>query len=324
MRIPCVLILTLGLSGAIAWPCCGVATGPVRFVGQRNLVVWDAATKTEHFIRDARFATEAADLGFIAPTPSRPRLVAVSKEAFKVLDDAAARQERQWAKEAKSMTAGGIGTASIRVLETQDVAGYRATILRASDAGELERWLKANGYPVAKSTRAWAAPYVRKGWTFTAFKVIGKGTARTGPVRMTFKTDRPFNPYRVPKENAGKGGDGLELNFIALDEYRPTVGPRTNWKAYGNPVPLESHDLTRLQTALKLTAVEMPRASHFVRYRDPEFPRAGTDDLFFQATGRGGTTAKAAHPRGFSPVGPTVAAAVVGGLLIVRIRRRRW
>ena len=35
---------------------------------------------------------------------------------------------------------------------------------------ELSKWLAANGYAETDTLTAWAAPYVAKGWKFSAFK----------------------------------------------------------------------------------------------------------------------------------------------------------
>jgi hypothetical protein len=75
------------LAAAIGIACCGLtfAYKNVKFAGQRNIIVWDDATKTEHFIRHAKFSSDAKDLGFIAPTPTVPKLEEVDEKAFRSL-----------------------------------------------------------------------------------------------------------------------------------------------------------------------------------------------------------------------------------------------
>src|SRR5580692_3138180 len=56
---------------------CAVApprNGHVSIADETAIIVWDAATKTEHFIRRASFQTASKDFGFIVPTPSKPML----------------------------------------------------------------------------------------------------------------------------------------------------------------------------------------------------------------------------------------------------------
>ena len=55
---------------------------PVVNADQTVILIWDAATKTEHFIRQASFKSEAEDFGFLVPSPSRPELDESGNEAF--------------------------------------------------------------------------------------------------------------------------------------------------------------------------------------------------------------------------------------------------
>ena len=41
---------------------------------EQAVILWDAATKTEHFIRAASFTSTSADFGFLVPTPTLPTL----------------------------------------------------------------------------------------------------------------------------------------------------------------------------------------------------------------------------------------------------------
>jgi hypothetical protein len=80
-------ILLLFLWGFAAPACCPVppAGKPVVNADQTVIIIWDAATKTEHFIRRASFQSEANDFGFLVPTPSRPELQESGNEALPFL-----------------------------------------------------------------------------------------------------------------------------------------------------------------------------------------------------------------------------------------------
>jgi len=69
------------------WACSGVGPRgqPVVFGDQTNIVIWDQAHHTEHFIRNASFRSGAGDFGFIAPTPGKPQLNKASNRAFYTL-----------------------------------------------------------------------------------------------------------------------------------------------------------------------------------------------------------------------------------------------
>src|ERR1700734_262641 len=81
--------VTLG-AGLLTSPilaCSGVGPPgqPVVFGDQTNIVIWDDAHQTEHFIRNANFRSGANDFGFIAPTPGKPELHEASNKAFYTL-----------------------------------------------------------------------------------------------------------------------------------------------------------------------------------------------------------------------------------------------
>ena len=42
---------------------------PVVNADQSVILIWDAATRTEHFIRKASFKSAGDELGFVVPTP---------------------------------------------------------------------------------------------------------------------------------------------------------------------------------------------------------------------------------------------------------------
>src|SRR5262245_22069266 len=70
--ISAVLAVTLAASTAMA--CCAVFPSgkPVVNADQTVIIIWDAASKTQHFIRQASFQSEADDFGFLVPSPSQP------------------------------------------------------------------------------------------------------------------------------------------------------------------------------------------------------------------------------------------------------------
>src|SRR5207244_2754583 len=118
------------------------------------IIIWDAAKKTQHFIRRASFETNTPNLGFLVPTPTRPELAEADDDAFKLLETATApkvvekvRERRRYRdrygyktkSEGPDMAAPGGG--SVRTLgEEQRIAGFKAIILEADDPKALAEW----------------------------------------------------------------------------------------------------------------------------------------------------------------------------------------
>jgi hypothetical protein len=72
---------------------------------QTVIIVWDAASKTEHFIRQASFKSDAEDFGFLVPTPSQPELEEAGNDAFPLLAKLTAPAKRKMPRPPR----GGIG-----------------------------------------------------------------------------------------------------------------------------------------------------------------------------------------------------------------------
>src|SRR5271166_4655337 len=81
------LWLVLSLVPSPAPACCVAPPSgkPVVNADQTVIIIWDAATKTQHFIRKASFKSEADDFGFLVPTPSQPELDESGNDAFPYL-----------------------------------------------------------------------------------------------------------------------------------------------------------------------------------------------------------------------------------------------
>src|SRR5262245_26805369 len=59
-----------------------VGVYPVVNADQTVIIIWDAVTKTQHFIRRASFKSESDDFGFIIPSPDQPTLSESGNDAF--------------------------------------------------------------------------------------------------------------------------------------------------------------------------------------------------------------------------------------------------
>lgn len=286
----------------------------VQIAEESAIIIWDTATKTEHFIRRATFSSAAKDFGFLVPTPTKPELSEAGDEAFTALADLTAPRVIT-----QSSPAGGCGRgtiypivgkaapapAGVAVLETKRVAGHDAAVLQADDAEALTKWLKDHGYESSPALADWAAPYVKAKWKITAFKIARDdgspqpGTAKavgseadsvsTTALRMTFHTDHPFYPYRepqvVPPVVSGPSPPSrlLRVYFVAegrvkgaLGEGGPAWPGKVVWA--GRMVDANRGSLLR---QLKMSE-ETPPASWWVtEFEDHSSPRPGTDDVIF-------------------------------------------
>jgi len=273
---------------------------------EQALIVWDAAAGREHFVRRARFASTAADFGFLVPTPGVPELAEAPDAVFDRLHEAIQPEVvhrtglrvvpvavvllplMMFSRRVGSMPEGAMVTAgppqqAVRVIDEKRVAGYQAVVLQASDPQSLLKWLADHHYDARPELQEWLVPYVANKWTITAFKVDA-GAARTvatQAVRMSFATDRPVFPYREPADQRKKATGWRELlvYLVAPGRQEGAVGSAP-WKAvtgWAGPRPA----LGGLVGAALPAGSAVPADAWLTMMVDRQDPRPGTDDLFF-------------------------------------------
>jgi hypothetical protein len=251
---------------------------------QNNIVIWNPDTKTETFIRYASFSSEAKDLGFITPTPTTPKLAIVETGIYDLLASLEPKEGPQTNSADSFSPAAAKGGGTVDVLQVVNIGKYEATSLKASDAAALAGYLKKNGYEVTPGVQKWTEFYVKKNWVLTAFKIRkdASGRLEQGAVSMTFSTEKPFNPYYVPMENALEPGR-LGLYFISSGEHVAKVGEEgQTWEKpkWETDVPTEKKTLIEAVTKMSLPA------NPYLAYYESRFPIADQDDLYFKPSSR--------------------------------------
>ena len=227
--------------------CCpaGPKGKPVVNADQTVVILWDAANKTQHFIRQASFKSEADDFGFLVPSPTQPELEESGNDAFATLKRITAPEIKRVPrplneKKDDDKSPPKKSKDFVKVLDQKLVAGFNAAVLETNSTAALVKWLKDNGYAFSPEVEAWAKPYVDQGWKITALKVAkdenskNNKTVSSAALRLTFKTDRPLFPYREPdyKETAGALGAKsrlLRIFFVAEARYEGTLTEKQRW-----------------------------------------------------------------------------------------------
>ena len=327
---------------------CGIAPRHGEYVStseETALIVWDASTKTEHFVRRANFTSESAyDFGFLVPTPTRPHLdladdglfdalsaltaakveyQTVIKEVYRDVDfGCAGADAAKTAGLAADRPASKAAPGKVDVLEQKKLGDYDYAVLAfrrgtadtpATGAAELTKWLTKHGYEASPAIQAWLERYVKDEWCITAFKIGAKPTAdpdspnnangrfrrdlRAKPIRMSFKAERPFYPYReplAPPDRPQSGSRLLRVFVSAPTRVAGTLGDgskawpgKTEW---AKPIDVPQWDsffrLAKLTDDVKEDGlkVSMPRPAEnwwLTEFEDRSSPRPGTDEVYF-------------------------------------------
>ncbi len=304
--------LAVGASvAALSQPAAGCAPAPPageQVVTQREdaLIVWDAPNRREHFVRRAAFGGVSKEFGFLVPAPSRPELAEASEAAFSTLAQATAPavvSESRWVAApvgctmlpwlflgSRSKAAEPLprDASSVTLLEEKRVAGLDATVLEASSADALAAWLEARGFAFRPALMEWVQPYLRAGWTITAFRYaagarLPASNLASSALRMSFVTDAPLYPYREPADQPSVTGRELRLFLLAAKRLEPAAPAGATWplgELFSAPLVVPA--------ALREALPGVPLASSMwlVELRDRTRKRAALDFTFVEAAAR--------------------------------------
>jgi hypothetical protein len=277
---------------------------PVVNADQTVIILWDAANKTQHFIRKASFLSDAKDFGFIVPSPSQPELEESGNDAFPYLYEltkpAVKKVRRPLSLGCSAVPGlsrdGGANWCSapppVTVLQEKEVAGFNAVVLEAKSSAALVGWLKEHGYAYSPAVEAWAKPYIEQGWKFTALKIAKKGARAAKDVaaaalRISFKTERPLFPYREPDPKSDAKALGaprrmLRIYFLADARYQGELTKDTPWTgqvAWADK--LSAANRTKLLELLKLPARTGPATWWLTEFEDWWPYQSAPADVYF-------------------------------------------
>lgn len=250
-------------------------------LGEEAIIVFDAVTHTEHFIRSAEFLTAGADLGFIVPTPTPPTFGEVDQSVFAALasDYEALRPETiEFSLSSWSiLTLSRKGGPGVYELSSSRVAGMDVTVLQANDASALETWLTRHGFATRSALKAWLDTYIACGFVFSAFRYTAdRQLVTTKAVRISFDTPTPVYPYLEPSDALPRV-NGLRV-WLVTPERRAWVDERP-----ADLPPRELTSTTKLTVPASLAALA-PASKRVTLFVDERTSRPAGDVRFEAAT----------------------------------------
>ena len=305
-------IISLALLVALLIPanaCCPawrLGEAPVQIADQEVLIVWDKEQGVEHFIRRANFQPDETpnDFGFLVPTPTQPKLSETPDDIFSRLNNLT-RPELKTEKKFKlsytplflyllpipryvTMSAASRGSGRVQLLDNATIGGFEVAVLRASDTDSLLQWLQENNYDARPELREWVTPYIEKNWVITAFKYSEKAnpessTLSRASVCLSFKTQKPFFPYRVPSDSrvAPENGSLLRLFFAGTERVTGEfeTGENRTWNAHTK----YSNETEEMVGILKDIVPNPPNTLWLTAFEDKTWP-GGAEDLYFHSS----------------------------------------
>lgn len=290
----------------------------MHMAAETAVIIWDDEAKLQHFIRKATFEGKAKNFGFIFPSPTQPSRIEVSNEELFGYLESFEPVPRSFGCSGADAVASEAKAGGVEVLEQKRVGDYEATVLRSVSGREIADWLRANGHNMRPAMVPWFDHYVKKGWVFTALKYVARATETpTKAVAISFKTDRPFYPYKMPSDTFGQDHHRkLDLFFIGRT---PVDGRHADGSAWPTNAKWHSPKLSdygsgriaALATDKGATAIKLKPGFVVTRFENSEDATNYGQDLEF-------------FPAGNASTDITVAVAGTGliAFLLLRARKR--
>ncbi|HSE41931.1 MAG TPA: DUF2330 domain-containing protein [Acidobacteriota bacterium] len=343
-------LIVLNILLPAAYPCAPAPpTGKtVKILQESAIIIWDPATQTQHFIRSAAFDSDSPDFGFLVPTPTVPQLSEAPQTIFQSIEEWIAPEVVNknkygiypfsfltlflMTRSSEDARVTASAPQSVRVLSSQQVAGFDAVVLEADDAEALKGWLTEHQYDVRPELIEWVDPYIQNKWKICAFKIAHDSSGQafaTSPVHMTFQTERPFFPYREPSDQRKEDQDQpvriLQIFFIANERFDAELGSSATWP--GRTIwsdRLTTQRIQKLSNDLSLNSLS--KNLWLTALEDLSSPRPGTDDLFFAASKDQGRIVPPPIENEVDkriPLPVDLIVLVIGTVWLVRRRRRK-
>ncbi len=153
----------------------------------QRAIILEGPNRDYFLILQIAFSGDAREFGWIIPVPTDPGPNGIAKadEWFwrlvwgRATPRVTTRLDRyqSMGKQAAGVVpppataGGGPPQPPVQVIRTVDVGPYRATVLRAWQAGALEAWLRKHGFSLPPDAQPALEPYIKKRWHFIALKL---------------------------------------------------------------------------------------------------------------------------------------------------------
>lgn len=301
----------MAVSFAPAGRCSLLASQPssrISVADETAVVLWDPNTHTEHLIDRVTFGGQpGAPFGYIIPTPVVPRIESAPDDPTHLLNRVyhpkfvrventgiQAVSGLDWIREQIAKPQARKGAAGASAADSQPNAYYQAVTFDAADSEGISAWLKTNGFAESPGLAKWLKPYAFRQWVVTAFLIDPARTAqkvvRPPAFTLTFRSYRPYFPYREPADSAQPApGQNSRLRIYLVTDARMTASPSqhkdvwTGTTRWATPLP---EDLTNqlnsdIASEFSLLTEQMPPHPWLTVLQEDSPAHGSASDLLF-------------------------------------------
>ena len=170
-----------------------------------------------------RYTGDREGFAWVLPVPGVPVLATFPQEAFDALDAATrptfSRPECFALTLAPaSLDSGGSG---VRVVARAQVGPYDTVTIEGTDADQIVRWLRDNGFRLTDGMIPKLAGYVSEGMKFLAMKLLPEaGVSDIEPIAVTYPGTHPVIPLQLTAV-AAEPEMGIVVYVLADQRYAP-------------------------------------------------------------------------------------------------------
>lgn len=187
----------------------------------------------ERLILEVGYKGRVSEFAWLIPTPSQPKVKKFDPPIFHELHVATAPRTVYWIDSKKeiinpySRARGGSADKKpdVKVIEQKQIGAYDVAVLKAGNAEDLIKWLRANKYRVSTKLTRVVEDYIKRGWIFTAARVnvdLDREDAaklregRLQSIQLDFASPQPIYPLKISSLNKGL----TKLLIYVVDEVR--------------------------------------------------------------------------------------------------------
>ena len=202
---------------------------PMRLAQQKAFIFREG--KNEHLVLSVRYEGGTADFAWIIPVEGKPKVDVLNGAPFNELHRLTEIPEPAQAGGRMEARASAPSAKSVQVIERKEAGPYDLAVLKASDAGGLYQWLKANQFNVSKDARGAFDHYVQRDFYFVAARIRPKSTdnqtvaarlrgGTIAPLHMIYPTTHLSYPLKVTTGNPGPS----QMDMYVLED-EPLANP---------------------------------------------------------------------------------------------------
>jgi cytohesin len=182
---------------------------------QKVAISWNGEIETMILATKVR-STEIGNLGWIIPIKAieKPEVELGDIKIFYDLSEYFGNKELDWAKKKGASGGGSLGFESIQILEEKELDIYDITVLKATDADQFQKWLKANGFRTNQASKKVLRSYTHEDFFLITVKIDlsnnYKGDVKQlqlglyTPLKISFKANEAFFPLKISSINPGR------------------------------------------------------------------------------------------------------------------------